>query len=156
MLTSRSLTTAPVAVIATSVTLGGITAQQFTIGEQSAFVRAVSTHLNVATADVTITNLPTDAVGRRRLAATGLKVSFTVAAPTTPSVTALSSAITQMATTQSVAGNEGLHYVTCCCRHGSSYIRSANRATYARSALTSGPCAAQSNKPARCANRARP
>ena len=95
-------TTAPVAVISAAITLGGISAAQFNTAAQTSFISATAATINVAPADIAITKV-TDAPTRRRLTAAGVRVDFTVQAPSAASVTTLSTALTAATTTTAAA-----------------------------------------------------
>ena len=95
-------TTASAAVISAAITLGGMTAAQFNTAAQTSFVTATAAMINVAVDDVDITKV-TDASTRRRLTAAGVRVDFTVQAPTAASVATLSTSLTAATTSNAAA-----------------------------------------------------
>jgi hypothetical protein len=91
-----------VALVSAAVTLSGYTTATFGRALRAAFVTATAATLNIDAADIEITGI-SDAAARRKLASTGVTVAFTVAAPTTASVTALSMSIIRALSTSSAA-----------------------------------------------------
>jgi hypothetical protein len=91
-------TRAPVALVGASVTVGGYNTAQFTAKLRTGFEIAVAGALNIDAEDVVVARVSGAALvtSGRRLTQVAVTVAFTVAAPSTAAVAALSSGIQAM------------------------------------------------------------